>query len=1061
MHFTLSRFALLCAATVLFGCGGTSDSAGSTTTPPPSVPVISSFTATPSSIIVGGSSTLAWTVAGATSLSISQGVGAVTGSSVSVSPIATTTYTLTASNSAGTVTASTTVTVSSATVPVATVTVILASSTLYAGQTTQATATVRDADGNILVGRIVTWSSTPSAGVDQTGLVTAGYPGVPLITATCEGRTGSAALTVLAITVAPMISSFTATPSTITSGGSSTMTWSVTGATSLSINQGVGAVTGTNASVSPTTTTTYTLTATNSAGTVTANTTVTVSNPTAPAISSFTATPSTISSGGSSTLSWSVTGATSLLINQGVGAVTGTNASVSPTTTTTYTLTATNSAGSVTANATVTIQEARKLNVPYVARNGMTVTLTNFTKVDSGTYYTYTASYTQTNNTTGRLDEGFLKLYFSNRDGMPQYGFFNSLMPGQSTTRSYSFQVLYTETPTVLEYDQDNFFSTSPVAGSLQWLVSDLLAVVLPGDRDAPQLVSLSFSPATVALNGSSGTTTVTAEITDVGTGVAEGGFGVVLRGPTGVYVQTTGATLVGGTANSGTWTATATFPVGSASGAWELIQWVSQDGAGNQASLTGAYLAAYSGGVVVTNANADNQAPQLVSLSFSPATVALNGSSGTTTVTAEITDVGTGVAEGGFGVVLRGPTGVYVQTTGATLVGGTANSGTWTATATFPVGSASGAWELIQWVSQDGAGNQASLTGAYLAAYSGGVVVTNANADNQAPQLVSLSFSPATVALNGSSGTTTVTAEITDVGTGVAEGGFGVVLRGPTGVYVQTTGATLVGGTANSGTWTATATFPVGSASGAWELIQWVSQDGAGNQASLTGAYLAAYSGGVVVVADPSYSASISPTSLNFGSVNIGSRSTEQSFQIMNTGTGPLTVSVGVNGPYFISTPCSAVLAAGMSCTVGVIFEPTLAGGTMGNAATVRFSELAGWTNVFLSGTGLPTNGYSHSASISPTSLDFGSVDIGSRSTEQTFQIMNTGTGALTVSVGVNGPYFISTPCSAVLAAGMSCTVGVIFEPTLAGGTMGNAATVRFSELAGWTNVFLSGTGI
>jgi hypothetical protein len=77
------------------------------------VPTISSFTASPASISPfdgGGSATLSWSVASATSLSIS-GVGAVIGNSIQVSPSQTTTYTLTASNAEGSTTAQTTVTV--------------------------------------------------------------------------------------------------------------------------------------------------------------------------------------------------------------------------------------------------------------------------------------------------------------------------------------------------------------------------------------------------------------------------------------------------------------------------------------------------------------------------------------------------------------------------------------------------------------------------------------------------------------------------------------------------------------------------------------------------------------------------------------------------------------------------------------------------------------------------------------------------------------------------------------------------------------------------------------
>src|SRR4030042_1129622 len=69
-----------------------------------------------------------------------------------------------------------------------------------------------------------------------------------------------------------------------------------------------------------------------------------------PSIVSFNAGPPSISAGDSSNLSWSVTGATTVSIDQGIGnvALTGTRA-VAPAATTIYTLTASNAAGSVTA----------------------------------------------------------------------------------------------------------------------------------------------------------------------------------------------------------------------------------------------------------------------------------------------------------------------------------------------------------------------------------------------------------------------------------------------------------------------------------------------------------------------------------------------------------------------------------------------------------------------------------------------------------------------------------------------------------------------------------------
>jgi len=99
-----------------------------------------------------------------------------------------------------------------------------------------------------------------------------------IVLASCGDGGGSAPVPIVPAPVptAPAITSFTATPSSVTSGQSATLNWTVSGATSLSIAPTIGTVTGTSASISPSATTTYTLTATNTAGTVTASTTVTV-----------------------------------------------------------------------------------------------------------------------------------------------------------------------------------------------------------------------------------------------------------------------------------------------------------------------------------------------------------------------------------------------------------------------------------------------------------------------------------------------------------------------------------------------------------------------------------------------------------------------------------------------------------------------------------------------------------------------------------------------------------------------------------------------------------------
>ncbi len=89
-----------------------------TTPPPPAAPVINSFTAEPSTVEAGQSSTLRWSISGATDMSINNGVGAVQSTGMrQVFPRASTSYTLTARGPGGMDSRSVNVKVSSAPPP--------------------------------------------------------------------------------------------------------------------------------------------------------------------------------------------------------------------------------------------------------------------------------------------------------------------------------------------------------------------------------------------------------------------------------------------------------------------------------------------------------------------------------------------------------------------------------------------------------------------------------------------------------------------------------------------------------------------------------------------------------------------------------------------------------------------------------------------------------------------------------------------------------------------------------------------------------------------------------
>src|SRR5205823_6204719 len=108
--------------------------------------------------------------------------------------------TITATSEGKSSTAALTVT----TVPVASVAISPATTSLTVGQTVQLTATPKDSAGGTLTGRMVTWTggNTSVATISGSGLVAGVTAGSATITATSEGKSSTAALTVTSVPVA-------------------------------------------------------------------------------------------------------------------------------------------------------------------------------------------------------------------------------------------------------------------------------------------------------------------------------------------------------------------------------------------------------------------------------------------------------------------------------------------------------------------------------------------------------------------------------------------------------------------------------------------------------------------------------------------------------------------------------------------------------------------------------------------------------------------------------------------------------------------------------------------
>src|SRR5512133_620386 len=120
-----------------------------------------------------------------------------------VSGLAAGTATITATSEGQSGTATVTVTPA----PVASVTIQPPTATVPIGQTATLVATTKDANGNTLTGRAVTWSSSSAAiaTVSATGVVTGVATGTATITATSEGKSGTATITVPVLAVGSVV----------------------------------------------------------------------------------------------------------------------------------------------------------------------------------------------------------------------------------------------------------------------------------------------------------------------------------------------------------------------------------------------------------------------------------------------------------------------------------------------------------------------------------------------------------------------------------------------------------------------------------------------------------------------------------------------------------------------------------------------------------------------------------------------------------------------------------------------------------------------------------------
>jgi hypothetical protein len=212
-----------------------------------------------------------------------------------------------------------------------------------------------------------------------------------------------------------------------------------------------------------------------------------------------------------------------------------------------------------------------------------------------------------------------------------------------------------------------------------------------------------------------------------------------------------------------------------------------------------------------------------------------------------------------------------------------------------------------------------------------------------------------------------------------------------------------------------------------------------------------------------------LTPSSLNFGSLTVGTASLPQAITLSNNSLVALSnivVSVtGANAADFApTTSCPAApatLAAGGACTINITFTPSLASAESATLS-VSDSDASSPQTAALSGTGTAPVG---SVTVAPTSIAFGNVNINATSPVQKVTLTNGKATTLTItSVGLAGAnaadFAAGSACGASLAANSSCIISVTFTPTVTGGESATLSIVD-SDATSPQTVSLSGTGV
>lgn len=206
-----------------------------------------------------------------------------------------------------------------------------------------------------------------------------------------------------------------------------------------------------------------------------------------------------------------------------------------------------------------------------------------------------------------------------------------------------------------------------------------------------------------------------------------------------------------------------------------------------------------------------------------------------------------------------------------------------------------------------------------------------------------------------------------------------------------------------------------------------------------------------------------LSPASIDFGSVTVGTSSQSTANITVDSSTGAaLTVTgIMISGDFTVSdNACNAAISPGSQCSLGITFAPAAAGLQTG-IAVITYSVGSGSGQLVLA---LAGTGAAPAVSLGPSSLDFGSVTVGSASQTVANVIVDPSTsGPVTISgVTISGDFSVTqNSCTGAITPGDQCGLSILFTPAASGSRPGTAVVdYAIGSAVGRLLLALSGTG-